>query len=1015
MAPLQKQPIAINFSKGLETKVDPFQIPIGKFLALNNSVFNKGGLLQKRNGYAPLSPIDSSASTFLTTFSGNLTAVGDSLQAYSDPTGVWVDKGFIKQASVEVLPIIRNTTNQSQCDSAVAANGLVCTVYTDNQPDGLGGTDPVYKYVVADSTTGQNIVAPTAISVPSGVVDGSPRVFLLGNYFIIVFSNNISGVYHLQYITININVPTNVSVAADISANYDPSTTVAFDGVVANNRLYLAWNGADGGGAIRMTSLSSTLSQSNTVVYAGRVATIMSVCADLTTPTPNIYASFYDSGTSTGYTLITDSSLNAVLAPTLVIASGTVNNITSTAQNGIGSVFYEVDNTYVYDPAINSNFINLKTITSAGVVSLATVVERAVGLASKAFLLDGVSYMLAAYDSVFQPTYFLIDQSGNVIVRLSYATGGGYLTLGLPSVTLTDNIAQIPYLIKDTVQAVNKTQGAANAAGVYSQIGINLASFGIGTSVKTSAEIGSNLHLTGGFLWMYDGFQAVESGFHLWPDDVEVTTSTTGGLITAQQYFYVATYEWADNQGNIFRSAPSIPVSVTTTGATSTNTINVPTLRQTYKISNPVKIVLYRWSVAQQTYYQVTSIAIPTLNDPTVDYVTITDTLADSAIIGNNILYTTGGVLEDIGAPPVETMTLWQSRLVLLDAEDRNLLWISKQVIEATPVELNDTLTLYVAPTIGSQGSTGPIKTLAAMDDKLIVFKRNAIYYFTGQGPDNTGANSQIGDPVFITSTVGCSNQVSIVSMPNGLMFQSDKGIWLLGRDLSSSYVGSPVEAFTQNATVLSAVSVPGTNQVRFTMDSGITLMYDYFYDQWGVFVNVPAQSSTLYQNLHTYLNESGTVFQETIGRYTDGSNPVLMSFTTGWINPAGLQGFQRIYEMYFLGTYISPHRLQIQIAYDYNAAPTQSTIITPDNYTPNYGGEQLWGSAGPWGGPGNIEQWRIFFNKQKCESFQISINELFDPSFNTVAGAGLTMSGLNLTVGLKDGKPRLRGSRQAG
>ena len=31
-------------------------------------------------------------------------------------------------------------------------------------------------------------------------------------------------------------------------------------------------------------------------------------------------------------------------------------------------------------------------------------------------------------------------------------------------------------------------------------------------------------------------------------------------------YFYQVTYEWSDSQGNLFRSAPSIPISVTTTG-----------------------------------------------------------------------------------------------------------------------------------------------------------------------------------------------------------------------------------------------------------------------------------------------------------------------------------------------------------------------------------------------------------------------------------------------------------------
>ena len=83
---------------------------------------------------------------------------------------------------------------------------------------------------------------------------------------------------------------------------------------------------------------------------------------------------------------------------------------------------------------------------------------------------------------------------------------------------------------------------------------------------------------------------------------------------------------------------------------------------------------------------------------------------------------------------------------------------------------------------------------------------------------------------------------------PQGLMFEfaSEAGnqIWTLGRDLSTQYTGAPVEGLTTNATVKSAVNVPGTNQVRFTLDTGITLMYDYYYQQWGTFVNIPAISS---------------------------------------------------------------------------------------------------------------------------------------------------------------------------
>ena len=88
-----------------------------------------------------------------------------------------------------------------------------------------------------------------------------------------------------------------------------------------------------------------------------------------------------------------------------------------------------------------------------------------------------------------------------------------------------------------------------------------------------------------------------------------------------------------------------------------------------------------------------------------------------------------------------------------------------------------------------------------------------------------------------------------------------------------------------KRALVQSAIAIPGTTQVRFTLDSGITLMYDYFYQQWGTFVGVPAISSTLYQNLHTFLNNVGDVYQETPGTYLDGSNPVKMSLQQSWIN----------------------------------------------------------------------------------------------------------------------------------
>lgn len=992
---------------GLDTKTDPFQVKPGKFLSLQDSVFTKGGLLNKRNGFAQIQSLPDESSTYLSTFNGNLTAIGSDLKGFSQGSGQWVSHGNIQPVTLDVLPLIKNTFNQVQVDSTQAANGLICVVYTESN-----GSSSAYKYSIIDSTTGQSVIPATVIPVTSGVVAGSPRVFLLGNYFVIVFTNLISGTDHLQYIAVSTSNPSVVTFAQEITSSYIPSNALSWDGVVFGNNLYIAYNTLAGGQSIKVTYLTKFnaaigAASSTPVVFPGRKATVMSMCVD-ESGSGVVYAAFYDSASSTGYVLAIDSNLNTILAPTQIISSGTIVNITSVATNQLCSIYYEVQNAYSYDSGIRSDFINSVSITQAGSVSSVSTIIRSLGLASKAFIsADNIIYFLGVYGSQFQPTYFLINaseslQSAPVIVfKLAYSNGAGYLTLGLPSVSFSGLDVQIPYLFKDLIQSVNKTQGAAASAGIYAQTGINVVTFELTTVGLNVTEIGNNLNLSGGFLWGYDGVKPVENNFFVWPDSVEVTTSTTGGFLSAQQYFYQAIYSWSDNQGNVFRSAPSIPVSITTTGSTSSNTINVPTLRLTYK-SN-VKIELYRWSAAQQVYYQITSISVPTLSSTTTDSIAFVDTLADASILGNSIIYTEGGVIENINAPSPSVMALFKSRLFLVDSEDRNLLWYSKQVIEATPVEMSDLFTIFVAPTTGAQGSTGKITALSAMDDKLIIFKRDGIYYLTGTGPDNTGANNDFSDPIFITGTVGCENEKSIVMMPQGLMFQSDKGIWLLQRDLNTVYLGAAVEKYN-DANVLSALTIPGTNQVRFTLDNDITLMYDYFYGQWGTFTNIPAVSSTLYQNLHTFINQFGQAYQESPGKYLDGSSPVLMSFQTSWFNLAGLQGYQRAYFFYVLAEFYSPHKVQIQVAYDYAPGPAQTSLIVPDNYSPPWGGDPTWGSSSPWGGSPRLEQWRVFFQQQKCQSFQIYFNEIFDASYGQPASVGLKVSGLNLVVGLKKG-----------
>ncbi|MES1988080.1 MAG: hypothetical protein V4440_08635, partial [Pseudomonadota bacterium] len=307
---------------------------------------------------------------------------------------------------------------------------------------------------------------------------------------------------------------------------------------------------------------------------------------------------------------------------TAVTTSLTALNVASSAQNGILTIYYEKSNTYT--SGTHSNLILKKDISIAGTPGTEATVIRSLGLASKAFLMNGVSYVLGVYGNAYQSTYFLVNSSGEIRAKLAYSNGGRYLTLGLPSATIPDgDVAYIAYRFNELLIPVDKNQGT-NGSQVYAQTGLNLASFDFSDVAIITSEIGQNLNISGGFLRAFDGNAVVESGFHLYPDDVTVATSTSGGHIADAVYYYQVIYQWTDAQGNISSSAPSIPVAVTASGGgNSTNTITVPTLRVTAKTANPVKIVVFRSSVAQPIYYQVTSFANPTYNSTSADSVDV--------------------------------------------------------------------------------------------------------------------------------------------------------------------------------------------------------------------------------------------------------------------------------------------------------------------------------------------------------------------------------------------------------
>jgi hypothetical protein len=135
------------------------------------------------------------------------------------------------------------------------------------------------------------------------------------------------------------------------------------------------------------------------------------------------------------------------------------------------------------------------------------------------------------------------------------------------------------------------------------------------------------------------------------------------------------------------------------------------------------------------------------------------------------------------------------------------------------------------------------------------------------------------------------------------------------------------------------------------------------------------------------------------------------------WTNIAGLQGFERFYFMNLLGTYYTPFKLNVSMAYNYNSSAVQSTLVSPvNNYGGPWGGVPAWGGGTNWGNSeGNVFTARVFPVNQKCQSFQISLQEVYDSTLGVAAGAGLTLSGIALTVGVKKGTRTQSAARSFG
>lgn len=983
---LRKTVVSFPLGVGLDTKSDKKQVAPGKLLELENYEFTKIGKLSLRSGQRRLS---SQLITGLSIGTPKETSVfkdelnvtdGDYFYAYSEANDRWINKGAIAAASAESISVVRNVYQQTNADSA-SKDGLAVYAWEDSS----GGV----RCTCLNIQSGQPLFANELVDLQGS----RPKVSVNDSYFYIHYVD--LSTTSLKVRRIAIADPSLIQSPSTLAVNTH-ATDAFFDVSPFGNSFVLAYRTATPEIRLGYLKQDGTFAAAldgypPAINIAQNPQNCLNVLARFANDpgTDAIYLFWHDN-TSGTQGLIYDLGLTLSGGLLSIDASLTVTrNIGSVSRDDTTvEVFYEVSAAQPYN-----HFVKRCIVQRDGTVSTQGVFMRSVGLYSKPFMFGSTLYVVLAHQSALQATYYTVSETKLIANRIAYQVAGGHTASksALASVSvLSDSAFNLATLVKGRL--------VSEGGSLFGLLGVQSTTINFDNSrLFISQEIQNNLLIAAGMLYGYDGNSLTELGFNLWPENGSVVDGGAGA-ITAGTRFYKLMYEWQDQQGNVHRSAPSPAISLTL-AANRQATVTFPTLRLTEK--RGVSLVVYRTVDGGTTYYRVTSVSSPTVNDKTVDTLTITDNVPDSSLTANEVLYTTGGVLENIAPPSGTALGTYFNRLILMGLEDENQFWFSKIASQGAGVEFTDSFTGRI-----DQGEGG-ILCGAQLDEKFIFFKSRSMFVLAGQGPEDTGFNNDFGQPQLVASDVGCSEPKSIVKTPLGLMFKSAKGFYLVNRALQVTYLGSPVEAFN-SLSVSSAELIDDKNQVRFTHSDGSMVVYDYFFNQWSTFTNYQAVSATNWNGQFVIAKSDGKIIAEDPSSYLDVGTPIQPKVITPWVSLGDLQGFQRIYRAIFLGDYISKHILRVRVGYNFEESWREDFTISSDALFGDYtwGSDSTWGDSDVWGGTTDATwQFMVKPRIQKCQSIRFEITSLNPES---VDGAMFSLSAMLVEVGLKGGTNRL-------
>lgn len=1124
--PLQEQNIPLVLTKGINQKVESKILPPVNLSKVENGYQPKTGRFKKRNGVDPITTdilgggsLSSGKGIF--SYKDELLVVDNNkLYSYAENAGKWVEQGKIDTPSVSQQPIIGGI--YGAVDQMVGyANGIELYAW-------ISGEGGVHASVF-DSESGtpiQNDVTIDAVADQCAVASCGNYIFVLyitGNDLKAQRLNTASPASFGSEFTI-ISGTVNTTPASPPAPPTESNPTLHACAYNSSSIFYAVVDGA--GQTLSLGFLNDDESSGTTGTFSDTGTSTQITSCYTQTDGNNVYVVYTLDGLSGrddrvilfGYESDLSTSLGTVDIENLGFYSLSVSGSTRACMVKSGTtmhVFYDTVGNEGFGAndadtvKVRYNTVNLST-WSAGT---ATTIANRSKLASGPWVYNSEVYVSYVYvgdlgATSAQKTTFAVKSDGTVVGKFFPASSSDrqfasddtspFGSLAIP-INPSSGVFKFPILVASSFTG---TQTGVPRPGV----GLSSIKLDFTSNNLLTTELNNTLFALSNLLHVYDGKELVETGFHLYPEDIKSNQGTTNfnvttqgdgsnpettnisfsyggrykagqsfelynssnalrtvgfevdgdngggsfaitisinsydtsnevaaaaqaainahadfsatqttsnitvtnaangaatdansvdlhdGSVAAGTYGYRVIYVWSDAQGNVYRSAPSPAISVTV-GSTGSVSLAIPSLKVTKKGTNStnLQIEVYRTENAGNVYYRVSDPANPLINNPDQDYVYFYDDQADGSITSNAILYTAGGILENIAPPSASAMCVYRNRLALGGIlEDPYAIRFSKESVQFEGVQFNETLQKRVDPF--GEGIT----MLSQLDEKLIIGKEEAMLYLLGDGPLDTGLNGSWSTPEILSRDIGCSTPIGVNYItgdrgPEGLIFKSLKGWYLMQRSLMLTYIGADVEGYNDETVTGSAI-IPDEHLILFTHAAGDTLVFDTFERTWYVW-NGPynGNNGVTYHNGKIYLlDTNGTPRVETPGVYEDNGSEFSMKIATSWIQVSGIQGFQRIWEYIFLGNFQNGLVFNVRTYFDWD-----DTNYIDETYTP----------------AADVVQFGIRPKRQKAQATKIEI-------WDTDAATNYEfyeLNALTIRAGMKRGLGKLPSARMGG